>query len=127
MLTSIPGSSEYFKGSVIAYYNDIKQKVLNVNKNSLIDDGAVSEKVVEQMCLGLIKSLGVDFAIAVSGIAGPSGGTLNKPIGTVWISVSNGKEIANKKYCFGKNREMNIELSSTIALNELRKFMLSND
>ncbi len=125
LITSVPGSSEYFKGSVVAYDNSIKQNVLNVNEQSLIKYGAVSKEVVEQMALGVQKLMKTDFAIATSGIAGPGGGTDEKPVGTTWIAVAtpNG-EVHAKKYVFGTQRQQNIRRASAVALNNLRKSLI---
>jgi len=86
-LTAIPSASEYFKGSVVAYSNEIKEKVLGVQKRTLIEEGAVSEEVVKEMCLGVLALMNTDYSIAVSGIAGPSGGSVEKPVGTVWAAI----------------------------------------
>ncbi len=125
LITGVPGSSEYFKGSVVAYDNRIKQNVLNVNEQSLIKYGAVSKEVVEQMALGVQKLMKTDFAIATSGIAGPGGGTDEKPVGTTWIAVAtpNG-EVHAKKYVFGTQRQQNIRRASAVALNNLRKSLI---
>lgn len=125
LITSIAGSSEYFKGSVVAYDNHIKQNVLNVDEQSLMKHGAVSKEVVEQMALGVQKLMKTDFAIATSGIAGPSGGTVEKPVGTTWIAVATPKgEVYAKKYVLGTQREQNIRRASALALNNLRKLLI---
>jgi nicotinamide-nucleotide amidase len=121
LITSISGSSGYFKGSIVAYSNEIKENLLNVN-NSIIDKyGAVSKEVVEQMALGACKVLNTDFSIATSGIAGPMGGTKEKPVGTTWIAVSDGKKVISKLHIFGDQRERNIQRASLTALNMLLK------
>jgi len=124
LITSIPGSSEYYKGSVVAYSNEIKQKVLLVNRSSLDAYGAVSKQVVEEMAKGIINVYGTDFAIATSGIAGPDGGTKEKPVGITWIAVANHSDIYSKKYIFGDQRERNIQRASLTALNMLQKLIL---
>lgn len=86
-LTKISGASKYFLGSIIAYSNDFKQDLLHVPHKLLEKHGAVSEEVVEAMVQGLLKGTNADFGIAVTGIAGPLGGSPQKPVGTVWISV----------------------------------------
>ncbi len=125
LLTGISGSSQYFKGAVVAYSNEIKQNVLGVREQSLIEHGAVSKEVVEQMALGVQKLMNTDYAIATSGIAGPTGGTDEKPVGTTWIAIAcpNGK-VSAKKYVFGTQREQNIRRASSVALNNLRKALL---
>ncbi len=117
LITSIPGSSEYFKGSVVAYNNSIKRDILGVPQQILNDHGAVSKKVVEIMALNLRHKFNTDMAIAVSGIAGPDGGTEEKPVGTVWIAVADNKGIIAKKYQLGKLRSLNITRASMTALN----------
>ncbi len=104
LITSIPGSSEYFTGSVVAYENRIKEEVLGVRRATLDKKGAVSREVVEQMARGIMKICGTDTAITTSGIAGPDGGTADKPVGTTWICVAYGDKIYSKKYRFGGNQ-----------------------
>ncbi|MFT4543569.1 MAG: nicotinamide-nucleotide amidase [Bacteroidia bacterium] len=120
-LTSIPGSSGYFLGSVIAYAYEVKTQSLDVDKKDLLEHGAVSEVVVTQMAEGARKAMKTDYAIAVSGIAGPDGGTDEKPVGTVWIAVSGPKGTRAEKHQFGHNRKRNIEMSANTGLNMLRK------
>jgi nicotinamide-nucleotide amidase len=120
LITEIPGSSDYFKGSVVAYSNDIKKKILLVSGEDLDKYGAVSKQVVIQMADGARKVFGTDFAIATSGIAGPAGGTKEKPLGTVWIAVTSPQDTLALKLNFGKHRERTIIRSSIAALNMLR-------
>ena len=119
-ITSIPGSSVYFKGSVVAYSNDIKTGILGVPENTIEANGAVSKEVVEEMAIRARELLGTDYAIATSGIAGPAGGTPQKTVGMVWIAVAGPDSIISKVYNFGNNRERNIIRSSQTALNMLR-------
>jgi nicotinamide-nucleotide amidase len=104
MITSVPGSSEYFTGSVVAYSNRIKQEFLGVSDQSLIDHGAVSEEVVREMAEGARKRFNTDIAVSISGIAGPDGGTIEKPVGTVWIAVATKTGTTAKKFMFGEHR-----------------------
>ena len=124
LITSISGSSRYFKGSVIAYANDVKTDVLKVSTSSLEAHGAVSEQVVQQMVEGLIDHLEVDVAVAVSGIAGPTGGTPEKPVGTIWMAVGSRQEVKTKKLMLSKNRELNIRYTALLALDMMRRFMM---
>ncbi len=117
LMTSVPGSSEYFKGSVVAYSNDIKRDVLGVSQKTLNDHGAVSREVVERMALNLRLMLNVDIAVSVSGIAGPDGGTKDKPVGTVWIAVADKNGVSAKRHLFGKKRNLNVTRASMMALN----------
>jgi len=124
LITSVPGSSGYFTGSVVAYSNDIKERVLGVCRESLEKHGAVSEAVVKEMALGIMKLYRSDFAVATSGIAGPDGGTVEKPVGTTWIAAASDKHITANKYRFGNLRSTNIQRASFMALNMLRKLIL---
>ena len=121
LLTSIPGSSAYFKGSVVAYANEIKQRALGVTSESLQKYGAVSKEVVTEMAITAKTMFDVDYVIATSGIAGPDGGTQDKPVGTTWIAIATPDEIFAKQYTFGDNRDRNIRRTSLQALNLLRK------
>ncbi|MCB9185429.1 MAG: competence/damage-inducible protein A [Flavobacteriales bacterium] len=125
-ITSVSGSSAYFLGSIVSYANAVKMESLGVTEDSLIRNGAVSEEVVRQMAEGARQSLHSDYSIATSGIAGPDGGTDEKPVGTVWIAVSGPNGTVAKKYRFGHDRSRNIEISSNTALNMLRKQLIGN-
>ncbi|MCL4161550.1 UNVERIFIED_CONTAM: hypothetical protein GTU68_012781 [Idotea baltica] len=124
LITSVPGSSSYFEGSIVSYSNKIKQEALKVSPSTLETHGAVSSETVKEMVKGAIDSLGVDVAVAVSGIAGPGGGSKEKPVGTVWVAVGNKNRILAKKWQLVKNRELNIRYSATVALNQMRLFIL---
>lgn len=125
LITSIPGSSQYFKGAIVSYSNEIKCNVLNVSTSNLEKDGAVSESVVLDMVKGVQQLLNVDCAIAVSGIAGPDGGSAEKPVGTVWVATAYKNQIVANKYQTGKFREANITRASNLAMIQLLK-MISN-
>jgi nicotinamide-nucleotide amidase len=124
MITSVPGSSSYYKGGITAYSNEAKHKILGVNAAVIEKFGAVSEQVVCEMASGARELLKADYSIATSGIAGPGGGTENKPVGTVWIAVADTSGIKAEKYIFGDNRERNIIRSSQTALQMLRKKLI---
>ncbi len=106
-VTSVPGSSAYFKGSIIAYHNSAKTKLLNVSGISINQYGAVSEEVAREMALGVKQLLFVDYAIGITGIAGPEGGTREKPVGTTWISVAGKEKSLTKKFNLADSRERN--------------------
>ena len=125
MLTAMAGSSAYFKGAVVAYSNEVKANVLGVNPNDLEGFGAVSQQVVEQMATGACKVIGSDYAIATSGIAGPDGGTDEKPVGTVWIAVASAEKVISEKFVFSKERGRNIRMASQAGFNMLRKLILN--
>ncbi|MBK9359132.1 MAG: competence/damage-inducible protein A [Bacteroidales bacterium] len=121
LITSIPGSSAYFKGSVVAYSNDIKENVLGVSHRTISKHGAVSEETVFEMAAGIIRQFKVSCAIAVSGIAGPEGGTNDKPVGTTWICVLTPKGAETRKFTFGEHRGRNIRRAALAAIDMLRK------
>ena len=121
LITSHAGSSAYFKGGVVSYSNEIKENVLGVNSDILEKYGAVSQHVVEQMAIGAKKILNTDYAVATSGIAGPDGGTEEKPVGTVWIAVAGDFGVISEKLELYKVRERNIKVSAFRVLNLLRK------
>jgi nicotinamide-nucleotide amidase len=125
LLTTIPGSSAYFIGSVVAYHNNVKQNMLDVSENDLKTHGAVSEPVVLQMANGAKEKFGTDYAVATSGIAGPDGGTKDKPVGTIWIAVAGPKRTITRKFNFGNNRLRNIQKTSFMALNMLREELMA--
>lgn len=120
LMTSVPGSSAYFKGSVIAYANEIKMQQLEVNSKTLELFGAVSEETISEMAIGVRRRFNTDIGIATSGIAGPDGGTPDKPVGTVWIAYSDGNTTVTKKLQLSRDRILNIRYASMAALNLLR-------
>ena len=125
LITSVSGSSKYYKGSVIAYSNSIKTSVLKVSKEDINIYGAVSEQVVTQMAQKVRNIFKTDFSIAVSGIAGPDGGTSDKPVGTVWIAIASKNNVIAKKFQFGNDRIRNIIRASVSAFDMLRKQLIS--
>lgn len=125
MITSVPGSSDYYKGSVVAYDNRVKTTLLGVGSNIIEEEGAVSGPVVRAMAEGARKLLNTDYAVAISGIAGPSGGTTEKPVGTVWIAVSSAMATVAEKFVYGTDRNINIMRFSVAALNMLRQQIIS--
>ncbi|MEO0553961.1 MAG: competence/damage-inducible protein A [Bacteroidota bacterium] len=120
MITSVPGSSAYFQGSVIPYHNDHKMNLLGVKQNTLEEFGAVSEQTVIEMANGVRKKFNTGIGVATSGIAGPDGGSEEKPVGTVWIAISTDKETIAKKLQLWKDREINIKAASIAVLNLIR-------
>jgi nicotinamide-nucleotide amidase len=126
LITTVPGSSAYYEGSIISYSYNVKETLLGVKKDTLEKCGAVSEQTVIEMLDGLLKKLNTDYGIAVSGIMGPDGGMPEKPVGTVWIAVGNKEGHQTQKINLRFNRERNIEVTGMMALNFLRKFILSH-
>lgn len=125
LVTSVLGSSAYFKGTVVSYANEIKEEVLGVKKETLLSVGAVSEETAVEMVNGALKILNTDYAIAVTGIMGPDGGSEEKPVGTVWIAIGNKTKTETHKLNLRFDRQRNISLTAVNALNLLRKFILT--
>jgi nicotinamide-nucleotide amidase len=125
LLTSIPGSSAYYRGSVIAYDNKVKEKMLQVSDTTLKEYGAVSSETVREMLEGLFKTMGTDYGIAVSGIMGPSGGSEDKPTGTVWIAFGSSKKQQTMSFHFRFDRQRNIQLTAVHSLLNMFKFIQS--
>lgn len=119
LLTTVPGCSEVFMGGGVTYSNASKAILLDVQQQTLDQFGAVSEQTVQEMAEGIKKVLNCDFAVAVSGVAGPGGGTPDKPVGHVWIAVAGPGHTQSKLYQFGSDRLINIERASAAALYEL--------
>lgn len=126
LLTSVAGSSAYYKGSVIAYANSVKTQLLGVQEYIIEKHGAVSQETVKEMAIGARKLFKTDYAVATSGIAGPDGGTETKPVGTIWIAVASEKEVIYEKRVFGNDRITNIKRFSLAALNILRKQIINS-
>lgn len=120
LLTVVPGSSEYFKGSIVSYAYDVKENSLDVDPVIMTKMGAVSEEVVMQMATAVRQKLNADVSLAISGIAGPGGGTPEKPVGTVWIAYSDENKTVAKRFQFTKDRKLNIQFAATAALNMFR-------
>ncbi len=126
LLTSVPGSSAYYNGSVIAYANSAKIETLGVKEESINKYGAVSENVAREMAEGARKLFNTKFAVATSGIAGPDGGTEEKPVGTLWIAVASAGGVVAERRFFGSDRINNIKRFSLAALNLLRIQIISS-
>jgi nicotinamide-nucleotide amidase len=115
LITQHAGSSQVFLGGAVTYSNDLKENILGVKNETLYQFGAVSQETVKEMVEGALRQFKSDYAIAVTGIAGPGGGTDEKPVGTVWIAVANANETVTKKFTFGNKRAQNIERSAVAA------------
>jgi nicotinamide-nucleotide amidase len=126
LITSVSGSSNYYKGSVIAYDNSVKMNLLGVKAESIQRHGAVSEAVVREMADGARKLFNTGYAVATSGIAGPDGGTDEKPVGTLWMAVASEKGTVAERRIFGNDRIANIKRFSLAALNLLRLQIISS-
>lgn len=123
-IVSVSGSSVYYHGSFISYTNTLKHKLVGVDKNLIEQHGAVSQPVVESMAKNGVKKLGVDYCISTSGIAGPTGGTPQKPVGTVWVGIASKEKVWSKVFHFGHTRQRNIESTVYYAMNFLRRIIL---
>jgi nicotinamide-nucleotide amidase len=127
LITTIPGSSKYYYGSVVSYDYTAKANVLHVQQKTLDKFGAVSEETVKEMAIGALQVLKTDYTIAVSGIMGPAGATDTKPVGLVWMAAASKEEkIQTKQFNFRFDRKRNIEMTGTNAINFLRKFIAEN-
>jgi len=120
MLTSVSGSSDYVQGGLITYSNALKTGLADVDPETIATFGAVSQEVVEQMAAGGRKKLNVDWCIAVTGVAGPTGGTESKPVGMVWIALAGPEGVTSREFHFGDHRGRNVQMTVLSALNYLR-------
>jgi PncC family amidohydrolase len=127
VITAIPGSSHFYKGGIVAYSDEVKINLLGVNPETLEKQGAVSEETVIEMVKGAMKSMNSDCAVATSGIAGPTGGTPDKPVGTVWIAVAMREKILTMKASGDEGRNKNIENATLYALQMLRKLLQNQE
>ena len=125
-ITSVPGSSQWYKGGLIPYSNELKNEQLQVSLEMLKKYGAVSEPVVLALAGNIRKAFHTDIGVSVSGIAGPTGGTKEKPVGTVWIGYSEQGKRAAKKFLFTKDRMLNIQYTATAALDMIRINLAKN-
>ncbi len=119
LITQHAGSSKVYCGGAVTYSNELKKSVLGVGAETLLQHGAVSEETLTEMLRGALSKFKSDYAIAVTGVAGPDGGSVEKPVGTVWIGVANKNKMITKKFLFGNKRQQNIERAAIAALNLL--------
>jgi nicotinamide-nucleotide amidase len=119
LITQHPGSSKVFFGGAVSYSYELKESMLSVKNETLWQHGAVSQETVTEMVEGALLNFKSDYAVAVTGIAGPDGGTPDKPVGTVWVGVANTKKTVTRKFLFGNKRQQNIERTAIAALNML--------
>uniref|UniRef100_UPI004047BA0D competence/damage-inducible protein A n=1 Tax=Algoriphagus sp. TaxID=1872435 RepID=UPI004047BA0D len=120
LITAVPGCSQYYQGAVVPYHNALKEQLLGVSSATLAQQGAVSEATVQEMALGVKKLFGVDYGLASSGIAGPDGGSPDKPVGTVWIACAGPDFVEAKLLQLTQDRMINIQLTGVAVLNLLR-------
>lgn len=122
-IIAIPGASDYFKGSIVAYTNEVKEQLLHVSHSVLEKQTAVCEEVAKQMALGIIETLGVNFAIASTGIAGPGGGTPAIPIGTIWIAYGSKNDIRTFKLQENFGRDINLAIATNKSMRLFLDFL----
>jgi nicotinamide-nucleotide amidase len=120
-LTGVSGSSDYYLGSVVAYANSVKQTVLGVEEAAIREHGAVSEAVAVQMAEGVREALGTTVGVSTTGIAGPTGGTPDKPVGTVWVGYADASGRHARRHQFVEDRTLNKELFASAALEQARR------
>jgi PncC family amidohydrolase len=126
-ITSVPGSSKFYKGGVVGYSNDVKINLLGVKPETLEAHGAVSEETIREMIAGVMKALDTDYAVATSGIAGPGGGTPEKPVGTIWVAAGKGDQIVTRKLEGDEGREINVARATYAALQLLRGLLTGDE
>ena len=122
-IIAVPGASSYFKGSIVSYTNDIKEKLLHVDRQVLEEQTAVCEDVAKAMVTGAIQAMDVDFAVSATGVAGPGGGTAESPVGTIWIAVGNKDEIKTILLTEDFGRDINLAIATNRALSLLLEFV----
>ena len=127
LITTVPGSSNYLRGTLVPYHNDLKEQLLGVSSATLTQHGAVSEETVREMATGIKKLFGADFGLASSGIAGPDGGSPDKPVGTVWIACAGPDFVEAKLLQLTQDRMINIQLTGVAVLNLLRICFLKHN
>lgn len=122
-IIAVPGASNYFKGSIIAYANEVKERLLHVSHETLEEQTAVSEDVAIQMVKGACSTLGVDFAVSTTGIAGPGGGTPAIPVGTIWVACGGPDDVHTLKLSGDEGRDINLARATNKALNMLLDYL----
>lgn len=122
-VTNVPGSSDYFRGAVVAYADDVKQTLLLVRGRTLADHGAVSEQTAREMAQGVRRALGADVGVSVTGIAGPTGGTAEKPVGLVYVALAAPDGVWVERYIWPGDRLENKARSADAVLDLLRRYL----
>ncbi|NJN27051.1 MAG: competence/damage-inducible protein A [Cyclobacteriaceae bacterium] len=126
-ITSVAGSSAYFNGAMVPYQNELKIAQLGVKEATIVTYGAVSEETVSEMALNIAQKFGADYGLASSGIAGPGGGTEEKPIGLIWIACAIGGKVTTRKLNLTKDRDVNIKLTAVALFTLLHQSLVAND
>ena len=126
-IIAIPGSSDYYKGGIVAYTDEVKERILGVPHEILEEYTAVSEEVARQMVLGTINTIDVDFAIASTGYAGPGGGTKDNPVGTIWLAYGHKEEVRTFKLTEDFGRDINLAIATNKAIRLMLDFLKDLD
>ena len=126
-IIAIPGSSDYYKGGIVAYTDEVQESILGVPHEILEEYTAVSEEVARQMVLGTINTIDVDFAIASTGYAGPGGGTKDNPVGTIWLAYGNKEEVRTFKLTEDVGRDINLAIATNKAIRLMLDFLKDLD
>lgn len=126
VIVAVPGSSNYFKGSIIAYSNDVKVRLLNVDEKIIEEQTAVCQEVAKQMAQGVCKVLNCDYAISVTGIAGPGGGTAEVPVGTIWIAYGTANDIRTFQLTEDFGRDINLTIATNKAVHLFHEYLKEN-
>ena len=126
-IIAIPGSSDYYKGGIVAYTDEVKVKLLGVSSEVLEEQTAVSEEVAREMVVGTLNAIGVDFAIASTGYAGPGGGTKEAPVGTIWLAYGNREEVRTFKLTEDFGRDINLAIATNKAIRLMLDFLKDMD
>jgi PncC family amidohydrolase len=122
-ITNVPGSSDYYRGSITAYACDVKERLLHVRSETLVDHGAVSEQAAQEMAEGVRQAIGADVGVSVTGIAGPTGGTLEKPVGLVYVALVAPRGAWVERHVWAGDRLENKARSADAALDLLRRYL----
>ena len=115
-IIAVPGASQYFKGSIVAYSNEVKENLLHVSHQVLEEQSAVCEEVARQMVVGACQAMQCDYAISTTGIAGPTGGTVEIPVGTIWIGYGSKDDVRTLKLSDDLGRDINLEIATSKAM-----------
>ncbi len=126
-IIAVPGASNYFKGGIICYTDEIKERILHVSHETLAEKTAVCEDVAIQMVQGACRTLGVDYAIAATGIAGPGGGTPEIPVGTIWLAWGSGDDVRTCKLTDDEGRDINLAIATRKALKLFLEYLIDQD
>lgn len=126
-IIAVPGASNYFKGGIVSYTNEVKERILNVSHDVLEEQTAVCEEVAKEMVLGAINALNVDYAVSATGVAGPTGGTPEIPVGTIWIGYGSKDDIRTIKLSEDFGRDINLAIATNTALKSICSFLKEHE